>query len=226
VGQRGVGTVTIASGGVLNWQTSGSTEQRFMFGNGISGVGILNLNGGVLHNYFDTAQALTDAERQFRAGSDGGTATINLNSGSWLLEGNVPFALGCKYQNLNTTPAIVQSTTVSTINITDGSLVFSGIISTLNATKSTFTVGSNDKINFLSSGSGKLSIQGWLADDFLSLATAGRLQIDGSDVANLGLLHYESTGGQGILSVPEPGSATLAEIGLLMGMRAVRRRKQ
>ena len=118
IGQGGgAGTINIASGGTLNWQTSGSSEQRFMFGNGTGGVGTLNLNGGTLYNYFDPAQALTDAERQFRVGSDGGQGIINLNAGLWHVDGAVPFFLGGKYATLNTTPTIVQSATVSTMNI-------------------------------------------------------------------------------------------------------------
>ncbi len=226
VGQRGLGTVNI-NGGTLNWQTSGSTEQRFMFGNGASGVGTLNLNGGTLNNFFDPGQPLTDAERQFRMGSDGGLGIANLNSGSWILSGNVPFFLGGKYSTLNGTPTVNQSATVSMINILDGSFIFSGIFAGIDATKSTFTVGANDKVNFLSGGNGALSLQGWAESDFLALATGGKLQKDGVDVTDLSSFAYTSGGGQGILAlaVPEPTTGALAGIGLLVGTMAARRRR-
>jgi hypothetical protein len=224
VGQRGAGTLNI-NGGTLNWQTSGSTEQRFMIGNGGSGVGILNLNGGTLNNFFDPGQTLTDAERQFRMGSDGGQGIAYLNSGSWILNGNVPFTLGAKWRDLNTTPSVLESATVSTLNILDGSLIFTGIIASLDASKATFTVGANDKVNFLSSGNGQLSLQGWQQSDFLSLATAGKLQINGLDVSDLNGFSYSFSSGQGILTIPEPSTAALSGLGLLMGMMAARRRR-
>jgi hypothetical protein len=224
VGQRGTGTLNI-NGGTLNWQTSGSTEQRFMIGNGGSGVGILNLNGGTLHNFFDSAQALTDAERQFRAGSDGGQGVINLNAGTWRLDGNVPFTLGAKWLTLNTTPSVLESATVSTLNILNGDFVFTGIIAILDAGKSTFTVGANDKVNFLSTGTGELSLQGWLQTDFEALAAAGKIQVDGADVASVGGFNYTFAGGQGIISVPEPTIGALAGLGLLVGTMAARRRR-
>jgi hypothetical protein len=224
VGQRGNGTVNI-NGGTLNWQTSGSTEQRFMFGNGASGVGTLNLNVGTLNNFFDPGQPLTDAERQFRMGSDGGQGIANLNSGSWILSGNVPFFLGGKYSTLNGTPTVNQSATVSTINILDGSFIFSGIFAGIDATKSTFTVGANDKVNFLSTGTGELSLQGWQQSDFEALAAAGKIQVDGVDIASVAGMNYQTSGGQGILSVPEPTAGALAGLGLLVGTVAARRRR-
>jgi len=229
-GMGGNGTISIASGATVNWQTSGSTEQRFMFGNGTGGVGILNLNGGSLYNFFDSAQALTDAERQFRAGSDGGIATINLNAGLWSLNGAVPFFLGGKYNNMNGTAGIVQGASVSIMNIANGVFQQTGItIGTgFSATESTFTVGANDLINFSSTGTGSLSLQGWTSSDYLNLATSGKLEVDGSVVSDLNLFSYQSVGGQGVLgitAVPEPSPLALFGAGILGLVSVIRRRK-
>ncbi len=206
VGQRGVGTINIGSGATLNWQTSGSTEQRFMFGNGASGIGILNLNGGLLYNFFDPLQALTDAERQFRAGSDGGAAIINLNSGNWFMAGAVPFVLGAKYNSLNTTPNLVQSATESRIHVLNGNLVMSNTAPVLDgvrpdlAGKAAFVVGANDYVNFIPGGTGSLSLLNWSVGDYENYVTNGWIRV-GSNITTIASFQYSTSGGQGVLKV-------------------------
>jgi hypothetical protein len=205
VGMTGTGVLNIASGAVVNWQTSGSSEQRFMIGNGSSGGvpgnGTLNLNGGTLNNTLDTAQALTDGERQWRVGSDGGRGTVNLNAGTWNVTGAIPFFLGGKYTNQNGAPTLNQSATVSVINITNGSLVQTGIATAagFSTTASTFTIGANDYVNFIVGGTGSLSLQGWTQADFEALVDAGKIRVDGAAVAGqYEHFVYSSVSGQGV----------------------------
>ncbi len=216
IGMGGTGVLNIASGAVVNWQTSGSSEQRFMIGNGSTGNGTLNLNGGTLNNTLDAAQALTDAERQWRVGSDGGTGTINLNSGTWNVTGAIPFFLGGKYTALNGTPTLNQTATVSVIHITHGSLVQTGIATStgFSTTSSTFTIGTNDYVNFIAGGTGSLSLQGWQEADFQALVDAGKIRLNGVAVAGqYSNFVYSSAGGQGIYKLS--GALVAPAIGTL-----------
>lgn len=222
-----LGTANISSGGTLNWFLSGSSEQSLRIGNGgsangTSGLntrGVVNLNGGTFNVTLDPAQALTDANRGFAIGQSGGTGTLNLNAGLLTVTGDLPFALGGVWGNLPTValPGNVPAFTDNgngLINLGSGVLQLIG--------SSLFGVGADDNINFLSSGVnvGALSILNWTSADFLALATAGKIQVDGEDVTDLSQFTYSSTGGQGILqltSVPEPGAfaLTIAGLGLL-----------
>lgn len=211
IGMSGTGLLNIASGAVVNWQTSGSNEQRFMIGNGGTGNGTLNLNGGTLNNTLDIAQTLNDAERQWRVGSDGGTGTINLNSGTWNVNGAIPFFLGGKYTTLNGTPTLNQSASVSVINITNGSLVQTGIATStgFSTTGSTFTVGTNDYVNFITGGTGGLSIQGWDSTTdpgytkFKALIDAGQIRKDGATFTpgDYSAFLFSDDSGQGVLKI-------------------------
>ncbi|HLP77881.1 MAG TPA: immunoglobulin domain-containing protein, partial [Candidatus Paceibacterota bacterium] len=208
VGQRGVGIINIASGATLNWQTSGSIEQRFMFGNGPGGLGILNLNGGTLYNYFDPAQALNDDSRQFRVGSDSGAAIVNLNSGTWAMAGEVPFVLGATYTGMNSTPVLTQSATVSVINILNGSLIMSNACPVLDPNKASFVVGDNDFVNFIAGGTGYLSLTNWSLSDYQTLVDAGQIRVNSNTVTIASFAFSTDANGQGILKLSDPVATT------------------
>lgn len=228
IGQVTTGTLDIETGATVNWQVAGSVEQRFVVGNGVGGNGIINLNGGTLSN--TVGSTLTDDQRQWRVGSDSGAGTINLNSGTWNLTGALPFALGGKYMGLNSTATFDQGTTVSVMNITNGGFVQSGIAggtNGLSTTESTFTVGTNDYVNFISGGTGYLSIEGWTQGDFETLVTGGQIRIDGT-IATANEFTYSSTGGQGTYSlaaVPEPNVLVLCAVGLSGFLILIRRKR-
>ncbi len=232
VGQRGTGTLTI-NGGAVSWNIAGSKEQRLAIGNGGSGNGTLNLNGGSLS--VSLGIAANDGESQMRVGSDGGSGILNLNAGTLLDSMALPFFLGGKYTGLNrgTVATSVLAGSSGKINILNGTFEMTGVYAALDASKSTFRVGSlggsaTGLINFQTGATGALSLYGWQQSDFTSLATAGDLQVNGSTVSDLSQFTYSSVGGQGILTlaaVPEPSVMAVFGCGLLSLVSIIRGKK-
>jgi hypothetical protein len=211
LGQQASGASLTVNGGSLNWVLENDNEDRLMLGNGpLTTSCAVTMNGG---SFFVTGPGGYNAsEQNFRMGSDGASITMNLNAGVIDCQVNIPVAFGGKWTNFGgtwTEPAAG----VSIMNINNGSFVVSG--------GSIFGVGNNDVINFLTGGTGKLSINGWDASKFGTLL--GKLQIDGVAQTDLSKFAVGVDGAQGTLSlVPEP--ATLALLGL--GVMSLIRRKK
>jgi hypothetical protein len=175
------GAITVGNGATLNWYVNHDNEDRLIFGNNVRngkyGRATVTLNGGAFNIIGDAT--FTQQERQVRFGSDGGIGNLVLNAGTMTISINLPFAFGDKWTNGGTTWNTAASPSVSTMTINNGSLICSG--------SSIFGVGNNDKINFITGGTGVLSILNWTTAQFLALAasTPSRLQIDGVDVSDL-----------------------------------------
>lgn len=191
------GAVTVENGATLNMYVNNDNEDRLVFGNNIRnghfGRATVTLNGGDLNIIGDAT--FDDAERQVRFGSDGGIADLVLNAGTMTIHVNLPVAFGDKWLNGGTAWTTAASPSVSTLTIVDGSLVCTG--------SNIFGVGSNDKINFVTGGTGMLSILNWTTAEFQALVTAGNLQIDGADVLDLSqfVVIEGGAGSQGTLSL-------------------------
>jgi len=206
------GAVIVENGATLNWNVNNDNEDRMMFGNNNRmgsdstlkrGIANVTLNGGAFNIIGDTG--MTHAERQVRFGSDGGIGNLILNAGTMTISVELPVAFGDKWLNGGTSWTTAANASVSTMTIDDGSLAITG--------SSIFGVGANDKINFLTGGTGMLSILNWTSTEFTGLI--GKLQIDGVDVTDLSGFTFVDggNGAQGTLSlIPEP--ATLALLGL------------
>jgi MYXO-CTERM domain-containing protein len=207
VGHSGTGSV-IVNGGTLNWRVDNDNEDRLMLGNGATGNATITLNGG---DFNVTGPGGYDhAERNVRFGSDGASSTLNLTTGDFTVLIDIPVAFGGKWTTGGTT--FTNSAGTNLMNIDDGWFVL--------AASSVFGVGNTANINFLTGGTGGLSIFGWTESQFAALATAGQLQIDGVDQGDLSGFSYSLSGGQGNLTlVPEPGSALLGGLGLLAMLR-------
>jgi hypothetical protein len=198
------GIVTVAAGGTFNWFVSGSSEQRFMFGNGNNaghpGVGILIINGGTMSLNYDPLQTISDNEAQFRVGSDNGLGRVYLNSGAFYDNEPLPFALGGKYTALTTSPVFNQSTNVSTLNISNGVFVMTNLCVQTDPNKATVTVGNTSYINFMVGGTGQLSLRNYQQSDYDSLVAAGSIRVNGS-VTSIGSFQFSTSGSQGILKL-------------------------
>ncbi len=216
-------SVTVGSGASFDWFLSGSNEQNFNLGNGgndagtgsngLNTSGTITINGGTFDLTLDPAQAVSATAAGFNIGRGAGTGTVNLNSGTFSVSGNLPIALGGRWIDMTTTPQFVDNPLgLGVVNIVDGFLISSGT--------SLFAVGAGDRVNFTSTGSGGLSILDWTESDFEALATAGVLQIDGSDVSDLTGFQFTTDGSQGVLQVvPEPATSLLGGIGALLLFR-------
>jgi hypothetical protein len=209
------GAITVENGATLNWYVNHNNEDRMMFGNNIRngkcGKAAVTLNGGAFNITGDAT--FTNGERQVRFGSDGGIGNLVLNAGTMTISVNLPVAFGDKWTNGGTTWNTAAAASVSTMTIDDGSLICSG--------SNIFGVGNNDVINFLTGGTGKLSIKNWTSTEFGGLI--GKLQIDGVAQTDLSKFAVGVDGTQGTLSlVPEP--TTLALLGL-GAMSLIRRKK-
>lgn len=221
-----VGTINIA--GSMTWFLSGSSSQSMVIGSGGANTsGTVNLNGGTLVFELDSAQAITSTSAGFRVGSGtAGRGTINLNSGTMTIRGNLPFALGGQWTNTTTTPVFSDTGTnagVGVITVNNGSLECLG--------SSLFSIGTDDYINFVVGGSGKVSILSWdnVSDPgyakFKALIDAGKIRLNGAAVTpgDYSGFVFSSVGTQGIISAvnttvaptfiaqPNAGSAFVGE---------------
>lgn len=214
----GTGTVNVSSGATLDWILSGANETALAVGNQ-DGNGTININGGSLNLSLDPNQTPNASIHGLYLGGwhdttspNDATGVLNLYSGMFTWSGAMPTYLGVGQDGV--------TTMTGTINITDGSFVQTG--------SSTVDFGTtSDTINFVSGGTGYLSVLGWTQSQFDNLVTAGNITIDGA-TASPGSFTYSSTGGQGVYQlaapVPEPGALTLMAVGFGLLLVAKRRR--
>jgi hypothetical protein len=174
VGNGSAGTVTVNAGGVLNWTVDNDNEDRLMLGNGTNGNCTLNLNGGGVFNVVGPG-GYNHVEQNVRFGSDTtAVANVNLSSGTFDVQIAIPVAFGGKWTNTGTTWN--NNTGVSTMTVTNGWFKISAAFSD---GKAKFDVGNNDAINFITGGTGGLSLYGWTQTDFEAFVTAGKIKKDG-----------------------------------------------
>lgn len=207
-----VGTVNLASGTTFNWFLSGSNEQSFRVGNGGGGangfntVGTINLDGGMFNVELDATQALTDASRALTIGQGNGTGILNLNSGTFNVIGDWPVAVGGGWGTMTTAPAFFSGGT-GRINIQNGSFVMSNVTAVIDATKASFTIGTDGYVNFVPGGTGSLSLTNWTQSDYETLVNAGQIRVN-SNTTTIASFQYSTSSGQGILKLADPTVST------------------
>jgi hypothetical protein len=184
VGHQGAGSITVGTGGALNWTVDNDNEDRLMIGNGPLGNATVNLNGGTFNIVGPGGH--DHVERNVRFGSDGAASTLNLSAGTLEVVLNLPVAIAGKWTAGGTT--FGHSAGVSTVTISDGWFKVSGT--------GPFQIGNNGTINFLSGGTGGLSLNAWTQAQFEALVTAGKIHKDGAAAAAADFI-YTLNGAQG-----------------------------
>ncbi|MEO7932617.1 MAG: PEP-CTERM sorting domain-containing protein [Chthoniobacterales bacterium] len=223
-------SVNISGGATVNWDitSQGWSQQRLVIANGPfnSASASINLIGGT---FAVTSANSGDDGRGVYVGPFGNNSvgTINLTTGTFSVSGAIPFGLGGNFSSLNSTAVWASGNGASKINITDGIFKQTGftLATGLSTTASTFMIGTNSYVNFISGGTGALSLQGWDQSSFDALVTAGQIKLNGA-AASISDFSFSSADGQGIYglaSVPEP--TTIATLLGGIGMLALFRRR-
>ncbi|HEX9045511.1 MAG TPA: LamG-like jellyroll fold domain-containing protein, partial [Verrucomicrobiae bacterium] len=203
VGQNGgsVGTVVVSNNATLNFNVGGSAEQRLTWGINGGTVAVTILGGAI--NVTNGVGA-TDDQRSFNIGAQNGHGTVNLLAGTITDSMPLPFGLGGQYQTMNSAPTWADSSTSSSLIISNGSFVMTGICPATDASKATFNIGTNSYVVFYN-GAGSLSLNNWSVSDYQTLVDNGRIRIglpgQTPIVANITNFTYSSVGGQGVLQV-------------------------
>jgi autotransporter-associated beta strand protein len=200
----GSGTLSISNNATVTVLIAGTTEQRFMIGNGAAGGtnanGAINIYGGTM--ILTNGVTPSEDQMQVRVGSDGGIGTIDLDSGSMIDVMPLPFALGGKYTGMIGTPVFTNQS-ASRLIINNGSLVMTAICSLTDPNKATFTVASNSYVSFIIGGTGSLSLNNWAATDYSNLVSLGNICVNGT-AAPWSDFKYSNSNGQGILQLGNP----------------------
>jgi hypothetical protein len=193
------GILTISNNAVLNYFSDGEYEQRFGCGSGPNDHGTVNIYGGTF-NLTET-EPITDGNAGVFFGANGSNSlgTLNLNAGTFNDEMPLPLSLGGYYNGMPNTPTAV-SEGLGVINILNGSLVMTEVCPTINASEATLTVNPGSYVNFISGGTGSLSLTNWQWTDYAALGGAGGLYVDGypSTISNF---KFSTNNGQGVLQV-------------------------
>ncbi len=203
VGQNGgaAGTLVVSNNATININIGGSQEQRMTWGVN-SGTMVATILGGTIN--VNNGTGTSDNQRSFNVGAQNGTGTVNLFAGTITDNMPLPFSVGGQYDAMNTSPVFNDSSTSSSLIISNGSFVMTNICPTTDAGKSTFNVGSNSYVVFYN-GTGSLSLANWTSGDYQTLVDAGRIRIglpgQTPIVTTMSSFTYNSVGGQGILTV-------------------------
>ncbi len=221
-------SVNISGGATVNWDitSQGWSQQRLYIAYGPfnPASASINLNGGT---FAVTSANSGDNGRgvYVGAGLNGSVGTINLNTGTFSVAGAIPFGLGGDFgTTLSATATWTSGNGISKMNITDGVFMQTGftLATGLSSTKSTFMIGSTSYVNFISGGTGYLSLQGWDQSSFDALVTAGQIKLDGA-TASTSDFSFSTNGSQGTyaLAVPEPCTAMslMGGVGVLALLR-------
>ncbi len=171
------GELNISGGATVNLILSGTSEQRFRVSHNGGSTGTINLDGGDLNVSFGHDDQ-THGDRGLWFGTGGGVAIANLNSGTFTYSAPAATRIG--------------TAGTGTINILDGAFVQTG--------SEQVSIGGSGRINFISGGSGYVSILGWEESDFEALVESGHITLDGSSAVTSVFL-YSFEGGQGIYSL-------------------------
>jgi len=226
-------SVNISGGATVNWDitSQGWSQQRLYIANGPynPASASINLNGGT---FAVTSANSGDSGRgvYVGAGLNNSVGTINLHTGTFSVAGAIPFGLGGDFGGtLGATATWTSGNGASTINITDGIFMQTGITlaTGLSSIASTFTIGNSSYVNFISGGTGYLSLQGWDQSGFDSLVTAGKIKIDGA-TALTSAFSFSTNGAQGIYglaAIPEPSTYGIVAGGFVLVGAMVRRRR-
>ena len=221
-------SVNISGGATVNWDitSQGWSQQRLLIAYGPfnNASASINLNGGT---FAVTSANSGDSGRgvYVGAGLNGSVGTINLNTGTFSVAGAIPVGLGGNFSSLDSTPTWASGNGISTMNITDGIFMQTGftLATGLSATESTFRIGDTSYVNFISGGTGYLSLEGWEQSSFDDLVTAGKIKLDG-ETALTSDFSFSTNGGQGTYGlVPEPSTAMFLMGGV--GVLALLRRR-
>ncbi len=223
-------SVNISGGATVNWDitSQGWSQQRLYIANGPynPASASVNLNGGT---FAVTSANSGDSGRGVYVGAGGNNSvgTINLNTGTFSVAGAIPFGLGGDFGNtLSATATWTSGNGISKMNITDGIFMQTGftLATGLSSTASTFMIGGTSYVNFISGGTGYLSLEGWDQSSFDALVTAGQIKLDGA-TALTSDFSFSTNGDQGTyrLAVPEPSTAMFLMGGV--GVLALLRRR-
>ncbi len=239
-------SVNISGGATVNWNitSQGWSQQRLVIASGPynPASASINLNGGT---FAVTSSNSGDDGRGVYVGpgQNGSAGTINLNAGTFSVAGAIPFGLGGNFgtfghgqitdgnnfSSLNSTALWASGNGTSKINITNGIFMQTGITlaTGLSSVASTFMIGDTSYVNFISGGTGYLSLEGWAQSNFDALVTAGKIKIDGA-TALTSAFSFSTNGAQGIYSlsaIPEPSTYGIVAGGLVLVGAMVRRRR-
>jgi len=227
-------SVNISGGATVNWDITSQfwSQQRLVIANGPynPASASINLNGGTFAVTDANSGDTLDTGRGVYVGpgSNNSVGTINLNTGTFSVSGAIPFGLGASFTDLSASSVPVSGNGASTIKITDGIFMQTGITlaTGLSTTASTFVIGDFSYVNFISGGTGYLSLQGWDQSSFDALVTEGAILKDGAP-ASTSDFSFSTNGAQGVyglVAVPEPTVFALAGLGLFVVLISARRR--
>ena len=183
IAQGANGSMTISNGATVNYLSAGTNEQRFSVGNTGGGTtGALTILGGTLNINLNPTTVISDNSASFPVGGQGGAiGLINLTAGTLNDNMPLPFTLGGLETGVTNggTPAFAQNTSISIMTISNGVFVMTNLCANTDPAKATFIVGSSSYVNFLTGGTGQLSLLNYQASDYGNLISANNIQVNG-----------------------------------------------
>jgi hypothetical protein len=176
IGQNGgaTGTLIVSNTASLTFNVNASQELRLTWGINGGTVTATVLGGSI--NVTNGTRSSSDDQRSFNIGAQNGHGTVNLVAGTITDTMPLSFGLGGQYNGMNSTPYWTNSTTTSSMNISNGSFVMTKLCPSVDAGKAAFKVGTNSYVVFYN-GTGSLSLTNWASADYAGLVTNGLIRI-------------------------------------------------